>query len=40
MKVVAFVVLLAVSAAIGMAIGAGENRDPRVGVPIPIPIEN
>ena len=39
MKVVAFVVLLAVSAVIGMAIGSDATNDPRVAAPIPVPID-
>jgi DNA-binding NtrC family response regulator len=38
MKVGAFIVLVAVSAIIGMAIGSGEAVDPREQGPIPVPI--
>ena len=38
-KVLAFVVLATVSAVIGMTIGSDATNDPRVGAPIPVPIE-
>ncbi len=38
-KVGFFLALVAVSALVGMAIGAGSSEDPRVAAPIPVPID-